>query len=69
MRFRVLYVLCNGYGLALAIAAMTSLLGATPLAAFLTFWFGGALLCLAVPLLEQGLPRRKRVRVPARQYR
>lgn len=53
MRFRVLTVLYHGYGLALAIAALTALLGAGALAALLTFWFGGAALCLMLPLVWQ----------------
>ena len=56
MRFRVLYVLCHGYGLALAIAVLTSLLGAGALAAVLVFWFGGAALCLLLPALEGAGP-------------
>ena len=56
MRFRVLYVLCHGYGLALAIAAMASFLGASALASVLVFWFGGALLCLALPVPEAEEP-------------
>ena len=53
MRFRVLTVLSQGYGLALAIAAMTALSGAGALASLLTFWFGGAALCLMLPFLWQ----------------
>ena len=53
MRFRVLYVLCHGYGLELAIAAMASLLGACVLASVLVFWLGGALLSLTLPVLEE----------------
>ena len=53
MRFRVLYVLCHGYGFALAIAAMAYLLGAGALASVLAFWFGGALLSLLLPVLEE----------------
>lgn len=60
MSFRVLYVLTNGYGLGLAIAALATLWGAGPLAAVLIFWLGGALMCVSGPLL---VPDRAPVRV------
>ncbi len=53
MRFRVLYVLVNGYGIALAVTMIVSILGADALETLLTFWLGGAVATIAIPVLER----------------